>query len=168
MRFCNTSSRSLMRFCNTSSHRAGAVWQNRIALCGEVLQRVGLDTIVDKFLQSPGCWTALSALNLFTWLQVAQNYLHSTVHHRTSQPVSCVSPPAEKWTVEDENMTCWVDWKIKRGAQLMTGEKWTIEDENMTCWVDQKIQRGAQLMTEEKWQIVSWNVKSWLREHTYS
>ena len=50
----------------------------------------------------------------------------------------------------------------------MTGEKWTIEDENMTCWVDQKIKRGAQLMTEEKWQIVSWNVKSWLREHTHT
>ena len=57
---------------------------------------------------------------------------------------------------------------MKRGVQLMTGEKWTIEDENMTCWVNQKIKRGAQLMTEEKWQIVSWNVKSWLREHTHS
>ena len=36
------------------------------------------------------------------------------------------------------------------------------------CWVDQKIKRGAQLMTEEKWQIVSWNAKSWLREHTHT
>ena len=57
---------------------------------------------------------------------------------------------------------------MKRGAHLMTGEKWTIEDENMRCSVDQKIKRGVQLMTEENWQIVSWNVKSWLREHTHT
>ena len=25
----------------------------------------------------------------------------------------------------------------------MTGEEWTIEDENMMCWVDQKLKGGA-------------------------
>ena len=39
---------------------------------------------------------------------------------------------------------------MKRGAQLITGEKWTIEDENMTCWVDQKIKRGGAINDRRK------------------